>query len=402
MKTFTKLSTAAILAMAIVSSCAKDNKAPKEILSMTEHSFSVNALLPGIEQEEESKGYLGSYISANWSEGDKVSVVNLTTGKILAGELSADKSGNRTTFSGSVNGTITKGDKIALFYPSFNVAEETPFGSRTMNISSQSKDASTPLVTYGSFIANSITGSFSELELDFYYLVSFLKINLANLPQSAAASKITLRNIPCEFTVSVNSEGDGFDMGTSAEKAAKGKIELSGSFTTSALGTLSASLGIMPSDANEGRSVTVTIDGDGDYMAPMASAKLNTHKYYNTIATEFEKISLAGLSDYGIYDLESGETIDIYDEFNSTLITGKEDGKADFTMLNTSKFSYWKVEGMPVDVDFPSSFTISIKNYGVEGLDSAVEKASVKLAEPDGDFKKVWIKVGTNLFIVRK
>lgn len=371
---------------------------------VNEHTFSVTANLPEIEQETETKGFLGSFISASWTINDKVSVVNLTNGKILGGNLVADRSGISAKFSGTVTGSINSGDIISLIYPPFDNTEETDFGTRNISIAEQSAAANVPLVAYSTFTAEDTDGTFSDINLNFYYIISYLKINMANLPASVTVPKVTLRNIPDELTLSINDNGNGFDAATDEEKAAAGKIDVIGPFTTSPAGALIFSVGVMPSDASTIRSVMVTTDSYGDFLSPMTSAQLQSHKYYNTIVSQFEKVSLAGQEQYGIYDLSSSSVIDSYDEFASNVITGVEDDEADFTLLNLSSFGFWTLKGIPSDASEGTTFTARIYSNGIANLptNTEFENAKVSLVEPDGDYSKLWVKAGDNLFIVRK
>ena len=371
---------------------------------INEHTFSVTANLPEIEQETETKGYLGSFISANWTINDKVSVVNLTNGKILGGSLVADRSGISAKFSGTVTGSINTGDVISLVYPSFDNTEETDFGTRSISIAEQSAAANVPLAAYSTFTAQDSDGTFSDIDLNFYYIISYLKINMANLPASATVPKVTLRNIPDELTLSINDNGDGFDAATDEEKAAAGMINVTGPFTTSPGGALIFSVGIMPSDASTIRSVLVSTDSYGDFLSPLTSAQLKSHKYYNTVVSQFEKVSLAGQKQYGIYDLNSSSVIDSYDEFASNVITGIEDNEADFTLLNMSSLGFWTLKGIPSNATEGTTFTARIYANGIINFpkNTVLENAKVSLVEPDGEYSKIWVKAGDNVFIVRK
>ncbi len=384
-------------------SCNRLEEQGQECTPLNEHVFSVSAFLPEIEQEPDTKGYLGSFISASWNKDDKVSVVNLTTGKILGGSLTADRAGIKATFNGTVTGSISAGDVISLLYPSFETTEETDFGTRNVSIAEQSQDSKVPLVAYSTFTADNTDGTFADISLDFYYIISFLKINLANLPAGAALSKIQIRNIPNELSLSVNEAGDGFDAATDEEKSAMETINVSGSFTTSASGTLGFSVGVMPSSASASRSILVTTEDGDDYLSSMASGQLASHKYYNTIASKFEIVGFSNNDEYGIYDLSSSSVVDSYDEFASNVITGVEDNESDFTLLNLSTFGYWTLKGLPADVAEGATFTARILSNGIDFSTNAVfENAKVCMIEDDGDFSKIRVKAGNNLFIIRK
>ncbi|MBQ0081575.1 MAG: hypothetical protein KBS95_08535 [Alistipes sp.] len=368
-----------------------------------EHTFRITAELPPMDQEIDTKGYLGSYISANWAKDDKVSVVNLTTGKILAGNLTADRAGTSALFGGKVSGAISSGDVIALWYPAFDVTQETDFQTRTINLQEQNNSSKVPLVAYSTFTVENVTGQFTGLQMKFYYVLSYLKLNMANLPSVATISKMTLRNVPSSMSVTINDQKNDFVVGSPEEKAAKDKITINGPFETSEAGTLMVAAGILPAKESSQRSIVVTIDSLGDFLSPLASSQFESHKYYNTVASKFEHISLPGVQDYGIYNIDKNETVDAYQEFSHTLITGSEKDKADFTMLNIATYKYWSLKGIPVDAVEGTTFSAQIVSNGINyQLSGQVDDAIVKLIEPDGEFSKLWIKSKELLFIVRK
>lgn len=396
-----KLFAACIFAAAAMVSCNREDIVEP---NASEHFISVLAELPAIEQEEETKAYLGSFISSKWSKGDEVSVVNLSTGKILGGSLTADKDGIATTFSGTVAGKITKGDNLALVYPSFGVSSETSFGeSRKYSLSEQTKASGVPLITHAIFQAPASNGTITGLSLDFFYALSFLKINMANLPPSATVSKVEIRNIPVEFSISINGSKTGFTVSSESERAVKGQLTIVGAYKTKSTGALSVTVGVMPSDETDNRTVVVTVDGDGDYISPLTSAELSSDQYYNTVASQFERLSLAGKTQYGMYQTKSGAVIDEYDQLNCSLVSGTENGECDFSVLNNADNKYWTLKGLPSEVSEGLSFDARLLNYGVSGCpEGTLESAKIKKIEPDGDFSKLWIKAGDYLFIVRK
>lgn len=394
---------APVLSLALIMSCSrKDEKVEAPVL---EHAFSINAELPVLQQSDDAvKGSLASFISATWNNGDKVSVVNLSEGKILGGQLTTNDSGTNARFSGNISGTIGNGDVLALFYPAFTNTSEEDFGTaRKIDISSQNaSDENVALYTYGLFTGTG-SGTITNQTVSFTYSVSYLKLNMANLPAGSAISKISLKNIPSMFTVLINDSKTDFVIATDVEKAAKGVIDITGPVTVSQAGTIAVRAGVMPSDAASDRCILVTVDGDGDYASPLTGAALLSHKYYNTIASGFDKINIAGKNSFGVYDMVNGTVVDEYAEFTSTLISGTESGESDFSIVNTSTNTYWTLKGIPSEAASGSTFSARLFQYGVSDFpEGTIDGAKVKLMESDGDFSKMWIKAGDYVFIVRK
>jgi len=401
---------AAVSVLSCLASCSRKINTP-EPASVVSHAFSIEAQLQELEQDADVKGVLGSFVSASWTEGDELSVVNLTTGKVLAGTLKADKGGNVSTFSGTVGGTITAGDRISLFYPAIEnqSGNEIDFGTRTISIAAQDRSSGVPLVATGEFTAESATGEYSGVKLNFRYGISYLKMNLANLPcidGGCKASKVTLRNMSTDVTYSIDGTKKEFVISTPEERASKGVIEVTGPFNISGNGVLMFSVAVAPADSASNRLVEVSVDGDGEYSAPITSAKLGYHRYYNTVASKFEKTGVAGVDEYGAYYL-SGEVLDSYEQYASTLITGTESGERDFTIARRASGAFWSIKGIPESIEAGDSFTARFFSYKVNGFpQEPIEGAKVYRITEDGDFSKLWITAHNGesdyLFIIRK
>jgi len=400
----------AVSALSCFVSCSKKSVTP-EPAPVTTHSFSIEAQLMELGQDADVKGSLDSFISASWTEGDQLSVVNLTTGKVLSGTLKADRDGTVSTFSGTVGGTITKGDQISLFYPAIEnqSGNEIDFGSRTISVAAQDKSSGVTLVATGEFTAESATGKYSGLKIIFQYGISYLKMNLANLPckqGGCVASKILLRNISTNVTYSIDDTKKEFIISTSEERKAKGVIEVIGPFNISENGVLMFPVAVVPADNSETRMVVVTIEGDGEYSAPITSAELSHNRYYNTIASKFEKTGIAGVDAYGAY-LITGEVLSRNVQYESSIISGVEAGEMDFSIVHNPTGAFWSIKGLPESINEGDSFTARFLSNKVTGIpNNPIEGAKVQKITKDGDYSKVWVTAHNDdadyLFIIRK
>ena len=166
--------------------------------------------IPFIEGEAELTKAISQYtMRIYWSKGDKISVVNLTTGKLLGGNLTANNDGVSSTFSGSLNGTVNNGDKIAYFYPASDNAAEEPFTGFHIDLSSQQGIMSAvPLCVYSVMTASS--DSFQDAQISFSLMMSYIMIGMSDLPASTLIKSITLTNLTCQFDLSINSKKNGF------------------------------------------------------------------------------------------------------------------------------------------------------------------------------------------------
>lgn len=155
-------------------------------------SDNVHTLSVGIEAgtytpaEGETKASMEAVVRVNWTVGDKVSVVNATTGKILGGCLEAKDAGVSVTFEGTVTGTINPNDKLYYIYPRVDQNDsEVGFENDGYGVSlaGQTYDGNNPgrVSFYG--YAEDVAGSNTiSKKIQFTLVTSYAHLNMANLP----------------------------------------------------------------------------------------------------------------------------------------------------------------------------------------------------------------------------
>lgn len=219
-------------------------------------------------------------VRIRWAAGDKLSVINLTTGKVLGGNLTANQSGTITSFSGSLNGTVRDGDAIAYFYPAFSNTTETTFNGTSIDMSTQTgTTGGVPLCVYCVSTANS--NSFTNASLTFSYLMCYFMIGLSDIPSSTQIKSLTLTNVTNSFDLSINSSKNGFDINTHT-----GNIVLQPSQTASAAGVRTVYAAIPGSNAVSARQAVLQTSTTS-FSTFFAAAKLNNGYAYNTNVTGF-------------------------------------------------------------------------------------------------------------------
>jgi len=390
-----------LMLVILLPSCSRKDE-QIEISAVLQHKFDIQAELPSVEQDNQTKGYLGSFVSANWSKGDEVSVVNLTKGSVLGGTLSANSNGNTSSFSGTVTGKIERNDALALLYPSLKNAQEQQFSPFNFDISSQSATSQVKLLAYSTFTASEVTGSFAGLSLRFQYLLSYLKLNMNNLPPYSSVEKVVIKNVPSSMTVSINDTKNGFTAGTNDERKGLSRITVSGDNHISQNGTLYIPLAVMPSDSCSYRTVVVTVANNGNFSTPFTDASFSDNNYYNTIVGNFEQITTAESSEYGAY-LMDGTVLDTYDIRYDELTCGTEGSEKDFTIFNPTESAYWTLKGIPSDAGEQDVFTARFYSYGIPGIRTQnLPDAKIVQVEKEGQSTKMWIKAENYLFVVRK
>ena len=172
-------------------------------------SDNVHTLSVGIEAgtytpaEGGTKASMEAVIRVNWTEGDKVSVVNATTEKILEGYLEAKASGTSVTFEGTVTGTINQNDKLYYIYPKLD-AEAGAFADAgyDQKLSGQKYDATKPNEVCFFGYAEDVAGTATiSKKIQFNLVTAYAHLNMSNLPaKGAPLTSIDISNVNEGFT----------------------------------------------------------------------------------------------------------------------------------------------------------------------------------------------------------
>ncbi len=245
--------------------------------------FVVEATLPELEDDGFTKASGNTVVRLSWEQGDKVSAINLTTGKALGGDLVADDSGTTTTFTGSLEGTVNAGDKIAILYPSQNYTVEEDFISATVDLSSQN-GSTVPIVVAGVFQSPG-SNVINRISLSFSFLMSYYRLNLTDLPASTNLTKVTINNVGTSAALTISSNKDELEVAPS-----NGSLLLTpsspSSFATNSNGNRTLFFSAMASAAGSVRSIEVSTTTK-DYASSWNTVALSGGKLYNTILADF-------------------------------------------------------------------------------------------------------------------
>ena len=264
-------------------SCSKESEK-----TMTSGKFDIqlSATLPELKIVDDAvsvaKGTKASTqytVRIKWAAGDKLSVINFTTGKILGGSIKANSSGTLTTFTGSVTGTVNDGDVLAFFYPAQSNAGEVDYSPINIDMSNQmGTTGGVPLCVFSTMTANG--NSFSNLSLTFSYLMSYMMIGLSDIPAGSTIKSVTLTNLTSNFDLSINSGRNGFAITTHP-----GSIVLTPNQTASAAGVKTVYAAIPGSAATTRDAILET--NTTTFTTAFSSAKLNNGYAYNTNVAGF-------------------------------------------------------------------------------------------------------------------
>lgn len=246
--------------------------------------LSLSAELPEMQVIDDSSG-IGTRaatqytVKIKWALGDKLSVINVTTGKILGGNLTSDVSGTVTTFSGKLNGTINAGDQIMYFYPGQSNSVEEDFTGAEIDFSSQPGTmGGVPICCYSVVTADGAT--FSKMSVTFQFLMSYIMIGLSDIPASALIKTVKLTNVTNSFKFALNAARTGYVLTPQT-----GDILLSPSTVASASGNKTVYAAV-PASSSMQRFVVLET-GTSTFSAPFTSANIKNGSSYNTNVSGF-------------------------------------------------------------------------------------------------------------------
>lgn len=264
--------------------CSKQEQGEESI------NLVINAVCPGevIFENSQTKADGQVVIITKWKSGDKISVINLTKGLILGGDLTADQAGTTTTFSGSFSSSsISEGDKLAFIYPSLNASSDASFSSSEVDFASQTGYM---LSMMGSTTASS--NQFSNYLVNFDFQMAFIRLNMSDMPSKTAISRLEISNMPTKLEYYI----DGGVLKSRA-KSSKGTITYTKSFTPGKSGTSTVMMGVVPVTLSSENIVTI-YTGTTSYSVPLWTISLTANSNANINLSGFvpSNISFADAS----------------------------------------------------------------------------------------------------------
>lgn len=261
----------------MVLSCAKEQS---HLPVKETHNFSINAVINDLQEYGLTKAIGENVIRLSWSEGDEISVVNVTTGKALGGNLRAVANGTSSIFTGVVTGQINANDKLAFIYPAQNYPSEQDFIPVDIDYSVQSGTTPDLIMIAHHTVADDVN-SFVNIDVDFSFQMSFMRLNLSQLPVSTKVSSVTMNNVNDHIQLSIS----GGQI-VSTTSGVNNFISFTTPVKTDARGAQSILMGVLPSPATSSRSISATT-ATNTYSAFFNSAELKVNKYYYSSITGF-------------------------------------------------------------------------------------------------------------------
>lgn len=276
-----KIVNALAVLMIIITSCNKESTP-----SLSNIKCELSAVMPAFIDGGgvETKAAIQSVVKIRWEAGDKLVVINLTTGKQLGGCLVADQSAEATTFTPlNLHGTVSAGDKLVLFLDTKNdlvKTDESVYSPISVNLSEQGGSSdNVPIVAYADYIVTQDNVIAAD-NLDFHFLVSYIQLALSALPAgtSITAFEVNGVNSTCQFTI---------DNGEFVMEKTKGKVKLIDPFSANSKGANVRYFSIFSTSAEvSARQATITANGQ-EHSTAWVKAAMNEGYYYQSVATGF-------------------------------------------------------------------------------------------------------------------
>ena len=282
--------------------------------------FNFKAAVDDFEVDAQTKASADAIVRVTWRTGDEVSVVNVTKGTILGGKLAATDNGSIVTFSGTVSGTLEKGDKLAYVYPAISDNEqEISFSKTAVDLSEQSFDGSNPANVAFNAWSEDTFGGFSTLEdgvltysndLQVFELATcYMTVNMSTLTPGAAITSVEISEIGSGFYWTIS---DGEFAVDSSYPAGGISVDCS-NFTSSSRGLATVRVCAPPCAAADSRRLGIVLD-DGfspeGYASAFPAAERQAAAYYNINCTGFERISIPEIDNGQISPYAGGEDND--------------------------------------------------------------------------------------------
>lgn len=303
-KTF-KIAALALSLFSFCISCSKaefSNRCSKPVIC------EITAQMPELNNMDfsaDTKSSIESVLRIRWNKGDRMSVINMTTGKKLGGYIEALENGTQVRFEGEqLVGSINIGDKLLFINDSESYpTEETEFSSGRIDISDQSGEMdSVPFCVYAEYTATA-ENSISIDNLKFSFLTNYIQLAVSGLPQSGIIDNLSINDISSSCIISI----DGGKLVATPES---GTITLSKSFKLNSKGNQMRYFSAFKSEAQaEARKSSATY-GDLVMQTSWVKAALDKGCYYQSIVTGYQSANFIKFSDlsFKAFCVENADT----------------------------------------------------------------------------------------------
>lgn len=320
----------------------------RDVDECSSHHFCIETSFPSIEADNvETKSSIQPRITLKWSDGDLISVVNLTTGKNLLGDLVARVDDDQVYFEGDLSGSVRAGDKLAAIYPCQNYSGISNITDISFDFSAQTCSSmnEVPFCAYSTFTCETV--GVVKVESPFIIPVSFNQIAISNIEPNTNINYIELSNVGNNILFNVNKSTGTLDLTSTT-----GKVRITPQGKQSGNdGSLFAYCALAESNASA-RSITVRALPN-IYTAQWAKSAMGTSKYYTSIASDFTT------TEYKAFIVSEPSSLEVEAEGGMLIFNVSSDNK-DWTVssipnLDITPSSGSNCENLEVVVNIPKN-----------------------------------------------
>lgn len=328
----------------------------RDVDECSSHHFCIETSFPSIEADNvETKSSIQPRITLKWSDGDLISVVNLTTGKNLLGDLVARVDDDQVYFKGDLSGSVRTGDKLAAIYPCQNYSGISNITDISFDFSAQTCSSmnEVPFCAYSIFTCETV--GVVKVESPFVIPVSFNQIAISNIEPNTKIEYIELSNVGNNISFNVNKAAGTLDLTSTS-----GKVRITPEAKQSgADGSLFAYCALAESNASA-RTITVKALPN-IYTAQWAQSAMSTSKYYTSIASDFTS------TEYKDFTVSEPSSLEVEAEGGKLIFNVSSENK-DWTVssipnLDITPSSGSSCENLEVVVNIPKNEGFSEKAY---------------------------------------
>ena len=320
----------------------------RDVDECSSHHFCIETSFPSIEADNvETKSSIQPRITLKWSDGDLISVVNLTTGKNLLGDLVARVDDDQVYFEGDLSGSVRAGDKLAAIYPCQNYSGISNITDISFDFSAQTCSSmnEVPFCAYSLFTCATV--GVVKVESPFIIPVSFNQIAISNIEPNTKIDYIELSNVGNNISFNVNKSAGTLDLTSTS-----GKVRITPEAKQSGNdGSLFAYCALAESKASD-RSIVVKALPN-IYTAQWAKSAMGTSKYYTSIASDFTT------TEYKAFIVSEPSSLEVEAEGGMLIFNVSSDNK-DWTVssipnLDITPSSGSNCENLEVVVNIPKN-----------------------------------------------
>lgn len=287
----------------ILVSCTEAENLRNETLNSDEYILSLNFDAGYFQAYEGTKATMDAVIRASWEAGDKVSVINVSEGKLLGGQLVAQSSGYTVEFSGTITGTLTTGDKLAYVYPAIKEnATEEAFTESVQDLSNQTYDSNSKHVAFYGYCEDVFSSATISKKIVFNLASSYVHLNMSGLPASTPVSTVSVSNINGGLMWAIE---DGDFRIKPCMVGSSINVSCTGVTSTSASGNAIIHFAVPKSSAADARTLSVNNTLTTAYTA----AERKPSSYYNQLYANWQnKVTVMSDASKTIVDINDSST----------------------------------------------------------------------------------------------